>query len=435
MDIISLDLHSRTCNICGGKMLTPFIRDKKTHNCLSTKVDPHGLPSTCLVDEKHPWAKDILSTVTPYLYCGTSLKKIHEDRLSLAKTILQMTKNGMPNAESWLELTKTYDLRKINRFYKKLPIGSELRKPIALIIETNGQSKKKPEPIDLPEEFKKAIQLYLEKSERIKSIKLKHGHDYSANTVYRRVKHAKKFCEFLVSQGVWFLAEISQYHLDEYIYQTNKGAGNGAYTFLIFVQKKFRMIQRFIRPKVKKKPPSDNVHSIKDIPTILAKIVEHDNLEIVVAALLVTLFAQTITKISELKVVNFRRIDGRLEVLFADDWMPLGNLTERFIYKLKPSFKSSLLGNIDDHLFSLTKHKIIREVRKLVGVHMKPLRLAAIANLINSGVTDRISICRGLGVSFPTIAYVEKLFQWDLHSTVPADVVAKRNRVFRGEEI
>jgi hypothetical protein len=64
---------------------------------------------------------------------------------------------------------------------------------------------------------------------------------------------------------------------------------------------------------------------------------------------------------------------------------------------------------------------------------MRPLRLAAVANLIRSGITDRGSLNRILGMSLPTLAYVEKSFEWDLHSTVDPEVAKRRNEVIRGE--
>ena len=64
---------------------------------------------------------------------------------------------------------------------------------------------------------------------------------------------------------------------------------------------------------------------------------------------------------------------------------------------------------------------------------MRPLRLGAVANLIHSGITDRGALHRILGVSMPTLAYVEKIFEWDLHMTVDAEMVKSRNEVIRGE--
>jgi hypothetical protein len=56
-----------------------------------------------------------------------------------------------------------------------------------------------------------------------------------------------------------------------------------------------------------------------------------------------------------------------------------------------------------------------------------------VANLIRSGITDRGALSRVLGVSMPTLAYVEKVFEWDLHMTVDPEMVKSRNEVIRGE--
>ena len=93
----------------------------------------------------------------------------------------------------------------------------------------------------------------------------------------------------------------------------------------------------------------------------------------------------------------------------------------------------NILTGHDPPLFSQTTDRLQKKVRKLVGEPIKPLRLTAIANLIRAGVTDRVTLNRALGVSMPTIAYVEKSFHWDLQSTVPDEVVRARNEVIRGE--
>jgi hypothetical protein len=152
--------------------------------------------------------------------------------------------------------------------------------------------------------------------------------------------------------------------------------------------------------------------------------------------LFLAIFGQTIVRSSQLKLDDFkRREDGRLLVKFAEEWMPIDPLTEKFLCKFVPNIGENSLSESGDAppLFSYTKDQLGHVVNKLTAIPLKPLRMTAIANIIRSGITDRGAINRLLGVSLQQIAYVEKAFEWDLQSTVPPEIVAARNEVIRGE--
>jgi hypothetical protein len=120
-------------------------------------------------------------------------------------------------------------------------------------------------------------------------------------------------------------------------------------------------------------------------------------------------------------------------VCFAEQWIKLDDLTEKCLDKYRPEIGDPSFEGTDEPLFIFSESQLSYRVKKLVGVPLKPLRLGAVANVIRSGVADRISIKRILGVSLQTIAYLEATFHWDLHSTLPKEVVDARNEVFRGE--
>ena len=135
----------------------------------------------------------------------------------------------------------------------------------------------------------------------------------------------------------------------------------------------------------------------------------------------------------ELKENNFKRANSKLFVKFSEEWTPVDALSERFLCSYCPDMKKSDFNGSEKAIFTHGMGKLNYDIKKLVKMPLKPLRLGAIANLIRSGITDRISISRILGVSMPTVAMVEKTFQWDLQSTVSPEIIASRNEVIRGE--
>lgn len=162
---------------------------------------------------------------------------------------------------------------------------------------------------------------------------------------------------------------------------------------------------------------------------MLEKIVHHQDIQVIIAALFLTLFGQTITQCTKLTLNDFRRrSDGKLEARFAEDWMPIDKLTTKFLWQYVPDIGQPLFMESPPLLFTYSIPKMQQAVMKLVGVPLKPLRMTAIANIIRSGITDRGAITHLLGVSLKSVSYVEKAFQWDLQSTVPLDFAVSTNR-------
>lgn len=284
----------------------------------------------------------------------------------------------------------------------------------------------------LPADFEAAIQWFAASTRRKRDIKIERGHRYSELTVRRRESDARRFCEFLAQQGLEFWPEVSQQHLDLYVAQINNKAGERAHTFLTQVKRKYRLTQHLVRPRIRRKPPSDAMVSAADAMQILRRVVEHKDNQVVLAALMLMLWGQTIARCHELTFANFRLREDQLEALFADQWTQLDTLTSKFLQRVHPTVGATST-NQDAPIFSYTIWMLNAKVRKLVVVPVKKLRLTAVANMIRSGITDRGAISRITGMSLGTVAYIEQAFPWDLQMTVDPEIVKSRNEVIRGE--
>ncbi|OZB42488.1 MAG: hypothetical protein B7X46_14080 [Thiomonas sp. 15-66-11] len=172
--------------------------------------------------------------------------------------------------------------------------------------------------------------------------------------------------------------------------------------------------------------------AVAEIPAVLKRLIGFSDPQVIVAGLFLALFAQTPTRSAELTYGNFRKRDGKIEALFAEQWTPLDPVTTRYLVQLAPGVVVDDAVS-DTPLFRYPAAHLGRKVGQAVGVPLRPLRLGAVANLIRSGITDRGALHRVLGVSLPTLAYVEKVFEWDLHMTVDPEMVKSRNEVIRGE--
>ncbi len=439
-----MKLYSRKCNVCGGHLLSQPMSDVLRHNCFT--LGDHvacDLPELCWQNLSHPFAIDVLSTIPSYRQRDATSGPAHQRRVSLALDVIEATSNYKSGEDVWRPLLEKHGHKAIKRFFGALPVQSALRPGlesylseidrgrVTLLVKTKKQ--KQIDKIVLSEDFERALQMFTDASQRRLELKHQRGHEYSPATVKHRIGDARRFCEFLMERGLQFWPEVSQHNLDDYVDTVNRSAGKNAFTFLAFVRGHFRLTQKFIRPKVKRKPPVEAILEPELVRNVLLKVIRHQSLQVVVAALFLALYAQTIARSSKLRCSDFRRQSGKLQANFAEQWTPLDNLTEKFLCQLWPEFMEHDFVGKDEPLLSNSYSTLKSKTERLVGVPLKPLRLAAIANILRSGITDRGYISRILGVSMPTVAYVEGSFQWDLQSTVPSEIVEARNEVIRGE--
>jgi hypothetical protein len=448
-DSITASRHARRnrrriCNVCGGGFISHPQMDDKRHNCLSIQGGVIGdLPQACWMQSAHPFAHDILQSVPSNSQASSSSVVAHHRRLALAQKMLEITQDGKWTDEKLEALLAQHRPREIEQFVARLPEQFTLRGYLCDSLESirrqqaakagDLRQKRVTLKVELPPDFERGVTLFVEKTHRIADVKHQRGHRYTANTVLKRSQDARRFCEFLASRGLQHWPEVAQHHLDEYIDVTNRSAADRACTFLLLIRQHFRLTQRFIRPKQHRKPPSEAVLPIGEIPAVLRRLVASPDHQAVLGGLLLALFAQTPTRSAELTYGDFRKRDGKVEALFAEQWTPLDPLTTKYLLELAPDFDRTEPTFRDRRIFRYTGAFLGRRIRQVAEAPLRPLRLGAVANLMRSGITDRGALSRVLGVSMPTLAYVEKVFEWDLHMTVDPEMVKSRNEVIRGE--
>ncbi len=346
----SKKLRSRRCNVCDGHLLCPPLNDDLRHNCgsLGDRVE-NELPEQCWQNLPHPFAKDVLLTIPSYRQRDASSDPAHHHRVALAGDVLKSTLDSKLSEDVWPPLLEQYGYKAIKRFFEMLPIQSMLRPRLeSYLFEIDRglaslKSKDKPHNNENPnillsEDFERAIKMFTEASQRRLALKHQRGHEYSHATVRHRIRDARRFCEFLMDRGLQFWPEVSQHNLDDYVDTVNRSAAKNACTFLDFVRSHFRLTQKFVRPKSKRKPPSEAIFDPSRIREVLGKIISHKNLQVIVAGLFLALYAQTIAHSSKLRCSNFRRKAGKLQANFAEQWIPLDALTEKYLCELRPEF-------------------------------------------------------------------------------------------------
>ncbi len=437
---------ARTCYVCYGKLTSWPTLDKRRHNCVNLGDALCGeLPKECWQHQNHPYVLDILSTDFPYRQSNKRDDITHLRRVELATMVHTATAKGDLDAERFFDGATRFTNRELRRFLHALPESSPLKallaKPIADITKPPA-SEKLPKPekpviekpdVKLPPEFQMALDMYAEASKRRAKLKIERGHDYDPRTAIRRVNDARMFCEFLVQNGVTRWADVAARHLDDFIVTVNRHAAQRAWTFLNFLNGRVPMLQKIPRPRDLPRHSGAMVASLTDAKNAIARLSKQADLQVAIAGLFLAMYAQTITHSCTLKLNQFRRQDGGLQAKFHGDWMPLDTLTDRLICQYRSEYSVGGYIGPDEPLFTHSCHILNKRVAATTGVSLKPLRLAAISNLLRSGMTDRGAIVYYLGVSMPTIEDVERTTYWDLQSTVSPEIVEARNEIIRGE--
>lgn len=438
----------RQCTVCGGNIEYPMLQDEKRYSCVSIGDQLLSeIPPECWKNNSNKVAGELLSAIPSHFIYIPASRNPHQKRLEISAEILEATKDKKPLPEFWLDLMEQVGKRFYKRFYSNLSESSyikELMKPSIdslikekkerVIKEKIEKRKRTPiEPIQLTDDFQRAVNAFEAAGMRRYELKIQRGHKYQLATIKRRTADATHFCEFLIQRGHQFWPQVGQHDLDEYVDSHSRHAGAHAYTFLKFLKQKYKLTQKFIRPRNKNKTITESVAAISDMRDAILKVVQHDDEQVVIAALFLLLYAQPLSRTMELKQNNFKRANGKLFVKFSEEWTPVDALTEKFLCAFSPDMRNAGFSGSEKNLFSLSLSKLNYEIKKIVKISLKLLRLGAIANLIRSGITDRVSISRILGVSMPTVVLVEKTFQWDLQSTVSPEIIASRNEVIRGE--
>lgn len=418
---------------------------------------PLKLPIQCWQHMANPVAKVLLSAIPPLRQSTPKDSVTIANRALIAEDILASTDPTSFQIHSVDALVEKYAPHTLSAFARSIQhdvIREQIkiaqgRRTDQLISDwrhqyagkkslrsTNKRGRKKlVSPSDLPAEFQEAIDGYLAQSKRISDVKHKHGHRYSENTLRRRQRDSWKFCEFLAEKGLTLWPQVGQHHLDEYIYFSNHHAAARVFTFLEYIRHHYRLSHRFVRPKIRLKPVTEAMIPREEVPNLLRRVLKCGEDEVILLALLLALFAQMPARSIELTHSRFRMREGKVEALFAEQWTPLDPMTIKYLNRLDPDIFSSTPGKEDELVFKHTYDQLFYKLHSVLKVSTRRLRLTAIANVIRSGVTDRAALTRILGVSLPTLAYVESSFQWDLQSTVSPEMVKIRNEVIRGEHM
>ena len=427
-------MRPRVCNVCGGSLMAEPPKDNRGHNCESLGSLLIGpTPDQCWLSSSSDFDLELVRAV------GTSPpKRRAQIRLIVALGRAAAAIRSTPQLDNTTDqvlrqatgdrlvpvcrhmIRNLPESSALAEFLMRMPnVALKYARTIAGAVEVVEGCK------DIRPEFHRVLERFLQVSIKRFETKRSRGHNYSEQTVYRRVLVAADFCRFLEGQSVRSWQEVMQRHLDAFCAVRTREQGQRVYPFLSYARWVAPVSAKLRRPRQKKRPTLELVPPYEAHLEAVAKLIAEPVHEGVLVGLFVAVYAQRITDCRKLHLSNFRVRDDRVQARFAEEWMPLDRVVAERVLSIAPEVADDIRRQ-DRALFTHESRFYSRRIRAIYDLPIKQLRLGALAAILRRRVTDRASLRALLGVSLGTIESVERTMEWDLHWTVDPEVVANR---------
>lgn len=436
----------RPCIACGAKAITAYLTDGY-FNCVTGQLaDGISQPGECWSRRFPTLAEPFLQALRPVKVQGKTTKAFFEKKTKFALGIIELEQQGELTAETLKPLVEAIGRIFAGKFIASLSNEFAIKEKLQCAyrgtrtpkLPKTAAQKEKAEPLELPDEFERALAVWSDISHRRAERQKKIGNSYHPRTAIRRVNDARRFLEFLVKNGVTNWANVSQIHLDDFTVKTNRRLAQKAFMFWNAIRSHFPMQAKLVRPRNKRDDPIMNhIISESQYKSVLTIASRSEDAQIALCLLFVAVYAQTVTKSAELDRSDTRRIDGGYQIRFNEVWVPLDPMTQGVLERRLAEIDMNSLRegtNLEKMmLFSYSAKTLFYLISKVTNLDLKPIRLTAVRRLLQNGYTDRKGIELALGVSMQTVRIVEKSCGWDLQNYVPEAARTLRKDLLNGK--
>lgn len=400
------------------------------------------LPRDCWQLRYPKFGKTMLAAMPAISVNDATARARHLRYVTMAETVAALAEKGRFDVDAVTELVREHGLFRVRQLRARLPAKSALVSTIDEAVRLGRWHKPKvkkpkarkvrpPKPARpaLPPEFEKAIADWKEFSEQRAKRMLEGNNPYNLDTVARRVEDARQFLEFLLSEGVNDWSNLAQRHIDAYVVTTNRSAAQRAYTFLRFAKRRFRFKSSVVRPRDSQRNILNDIATEAQVKTALDNARRQPDAEEALIIFFVALYGQTVTHCAALTTDRVRRTGNGITVEFHELPVPMDEETARLVRGRLDALPSPRSGA---RLFQRSAYTLDDRTRAMARCPTKKLRLAAIANIMREGYTDRRGLVRGLGISTRTLKLIEPAIAWDLQDSVSDEAASLRSDLLRG---
>lgn len=418
----------------------------RRYNCVTGGLaSGRSLPPDCWQYRFPTFGKVALATVPSNKVDSRVESMRHSRNVALSERVATLGEAGKLDVDAVTELVREFGLVRVRALRAHLPKKCSLnaaideairlgrwRKPVTKKLKPRKihppKPAKPPRPTLSPE-FEKAIADWKVFSDE-RAARLKEANrPYDPLTVPRRIEDARRFLEFLQAEGVTQWPMLAQRHLDAYTVATDRSSAQRAYTFLRFAQRRFRFTTKLKRPADAKRNMLDDIATEDQVRVALENAGKHRDTEEALIVFFVALYGQTLATCVELTTDRIHRTDAGVAVEFHELPLPLDEETGKLVLA---RFKALSAPRQGVRLFQRSRVDLEDRTNVLAKCPLKKLRLAAVANIMREGYTDRRGLVRGIGISTRTLKLIEPVIGWDLQDSISDEVAELRSDLLHG---
>lgn len=433
----------RKCGVCSASVVAPSDGYIRRYNCVTGGLAKGmSLPLECWQHCFPKFGKAALATIPSINVNDHTMRERHLRNVALSETVATLGEVGRLDVDAVTDLVREYGLVRVRELRARLPKKCPLNPAIDEAIRLGRWHKPKtrkpkapkvrpPKPARplLSPEFEKAIADWTVFSEQ-RAQRMKEGSNpYDPLTVPRRIEDARRFLEYLQSEGATQWPMLSQRHLDGYVMVTDRSAAQRAYTFLRFAQRRFRVTAKLKRPKDANRNILADIATEDQVRVALENARKHPDAEEALVIFFVALYGQTLATCAKLTSDRVHRTKTGVAVEFHELPVPLDEETASLVRRHLKALPTTQDGT---RLFKRSRVDLEDRTNTMAQCPLKKLRLAAVANIMREGYTDRRGLVRGIGISTRTLKLIEPAIGWDLQDSISDDIAQLRSDLLHG---
>lgn len=447
------DTSVRICFVCGQSGLMAPRGNPRRFNCAYAAMDAQMQPSGVCWAKRFPTCGSELLRIFPPTEAATLRQRLSRERsLQAVAQIGELFEAGSLTLATGKELLTEYGTRRLRSFAQRLGTETPLGESLSSIVRELTQPVSIKHPQDhlpgetraalvsaLPPDFSRAVEMWREVSLNIEKLKQERGVRNSTYTAKRLIRDAELLCVFLAQIGLQHWEEMAPRHYLLFRLEHGLSIACSVFQFLKFVKSRFpRMTARFFRPTQPKTVITERLTDRDRIIKAIQAAEDADDAAIALLLCFIGLYAQTLVACTKLAVGDFRIRNEKVEAKFHEVWIPLDTVTATLLKRhlLRSGCGRDALGDPGQAgvcIFQVGSWKLSEQLKARIDVPIPKLRLTAVANVIAQGFIDRNGIHRAFGVSFPTIADVERIFGWQLQGEISDDARQHRRKLLNGQ--
>jgi len=299
-------------------------------------------------------------------------------------------------------------------------------------------------PDDLPSGLQSELIRYRDRLTRRLDLLRRRGHTRSYRYVYDSMRVPIRLARFLHSQGITTWDGARKRDIVAFLAE-NPLVRPAALTRLMRALTEDQPFSerrgRYIRGRAAANPaPLQAVLAPTELESILKDIKDTRSEVEYAAAWLVGKLGMTATAAYGLTADRLKMNDeGRLVIRPAKVWVVVPKSIAKILLKvLDQAAVGWRAASHDEFKFIRVFDTQLPDIdvfrREVLGGDARRLRASAIYAAMLRGNLDRVTLNHTMGVSFPTIASIERHLSADVHRKLAPELVAARNKVLRGEQ-